>query len=188
MGFWSWIDNEVDAVHQKSYKAAQFERERAKRPRSWITAFKEKMTSDALVGRLSHAAKELESRTFVAGLTVLREELAEYLGYTPERLRFWQWLWQLDFRGSPALTYRVAYQSYLKPSGDRRPQANDGRDVEHGFAAPFVDILVHEGGHAQFAKQAAKAAGLQCRVFSGRPKANDLAKVVSLVESFEFAG
>jgi hypothetical protein len=185
MGWWSWLDNEVNRVHQASFRAAQYERERAKRPKNWVTTIKERLTNKSLVNYLNGIVATLEPRTFVLGLTTKRTQVAEYLDHVPERLVFWRWLWTLDFGGSPALVYRVAYESLLNPRGERRPQANDGRDVEHGFAAPFVDIMVHEGGHAQFASQAAKKAGLACQIFNGRPKARELEKVVRLIEKFD---
>lgn len=184
MGFSSWLDNEMDAVYQASFKAAQFGRERKRRPKTWITAVKERLTNDTLVNYLNGTVETLERRMFSLRLVLFRNKVGEYLGQVPGPLTFWRWLWASDFRGSSALDYRVAYESLLKPSGNRRPQANDGRDVEHSFAAPFVDVLVHEKGHAHFARQAAKKAGLPCQVFSGGLKANELVKVVRIIERF----
>lgn len=186
MGFWSWLDNQMNYVNQASFKAAQFDREQNKRPKTWVTSVKERLTNDKIVKYLNEAAATLKPRiTFVLGLTAFREAVGEYLGYTPDPLSYWRWLWALDFHGSRALNYRFVYASLLTPTGNRRPQANDGTDVEHGFAAPFVDVLVHEGGHAEFARQAAKKAKLDCQIFSGRPKTNDFANVVRVIEGFQ---
>src|SRR5690606_8736359 len=108
-----------------------------KRPRTWVTDLKERLTIKPVVRFFEGIAQTLGPRGFAAGLSAYLGGTAEYLGFEPETLEFLRWLWRLDFRGSPALTYRVAYERLLDPSGERRPDANDGRDAEHGFAAPF---------------------------------------------------
>jgi hypothetical protein len=185
MGWWSFLDQQVNRVYQASYRAADMGRAQAKRPRTWVTGLRERLTIKPVVRFLEKLDEAVSDRRFVAGLLGHRRRTAQYLGFEPGAMDFLRSLWGLNFRESPALAYRVAYERLLDPSGERRPHVNDGRDVEHGFAAPFVDILVHESAHFEIARKAAKQAGLACKVFNGRPKAKQLGAVVAEIESWK---
>jgi len=147
-----------------------------------VTPLRERLTIKPLVRAFEGIADALRKRAFALGLLAYRNNGAEYLGFEPQFIDFLRWLWGLDFQGAPALVYRVEYERLLDPSGERRPQANDGRDAEHGFAAPFVDILVHEAGHVEIARRAAKKAGLGCKIFNGRPRTQEFEQMVEEIE------
>jgi len=182
LGAWSWLDSLMHRPNLASHRAACLDRSQAGGPRTLLKAVRELLTIRSIQRASAAFIAMLEPRALTLPLLAFRQATAEFLGMAPLKIDFFRWLWGQDFRGSPALIYWIEYSRRLNPRGQRKPDANDGLDREHGFSAPFVDFLVHEASHAEIARQAAKKAGLKCKILSGRPKARGLEELVDLLD------